>query len=237
MKKFIALLTALVMVLSFAGCGKDKDVRGTVSGNNTEIDIPTLDDVLVKPGEDGDGAEEAEFSMGHVDGLTYENSFIGLGCTLSSDWIFYDDEQIREINNFSADLAGEDIAEQIKKADLVYDMYAMNQDGTCNINVNLQKAPALQLAALNVADALESQMPMLKTGLENMGYENISCTLAKVTVAGKEYDAIKVTGSLSGMNLYNVIFSKKCSGYLASITVGSFGDDQTGEILGCFYNV
>lgn len=216
MKKVLALITALVLAISLCACGK-KDIRGKISGEN--------------------GGDEVEFSLGVVDGLTYENAFIGLGCTLDSDWSFYSDEQIRELNNVLTDIAGDEYVEMMKNADIVYDMYATDSSGTNILNVNLEKVNFLQLAVLDVGEALEGQVPALVDTLVNIGYHNVNCVRTTVIVGDEEYDAIKASSEFGDAKMYETIFAKKCSGYLANITVATYQDDTTEELIGKFYNI
>lgn len=218
MKKWIALLLVLVMVLSMAACGKD-DIRGTQVENKNETPEEK------KPG----------FSLGQVSGLTYENPFIGIGCKLNNEWSFYDDAQIREMNNATADLAGEAYQEAMKNATVVYDMYAVHEGGINNIIVNLEKVNALQLATADLAAVFESQMPTIKVSLENMGYTNVTFELAKITIGGKAFDGMYTTSDLGEYRMYQATIMIKCDGYLSSVSITTFDKAELDSLLKCFY--
>ena len=100
MKRILLVLLAVMMVVSLWGCTGNEDVRGQVSGNT-------------KPaGEETVQQTEPAVSMGKTESNVYKNDFLGISCALSSDWVFYTDEQIRELNNFAADAAGEEFEAQ-----------------------------------------------------------------------------------------------------------------------------
>ena len=80
-KKLAALTLALLMTLSLAACGSQKDDQagGAVTPGVTDDAVP---------------------DMGTVSGGTYTNRFAGISCTLDDSWYFYTDEQIDELNGF-----------------------------------------------------------------------------------------------------------------------------------------
>lgn len=69
MKKLAALTLALLMTLSLAACGSQKDDQAGGA---------------VTPGVTGDAVPD----MGTVSGGTYTNRFAGISCTLDDSWYF-----------------------------------------------------------------------------------------------------------------------------------------------------
>jgi hypothetical protein len=106
-------------------------------------------------------APEPEFTLGTVEGNVYENTFIGIGCTLGSDWTYYSDEKIREINNAAASLAGEEFRQMMANATVVYDMYAAHSNQINTVVVNLEKVDKVQLAVLDLEENLKNTIPAL----------------------------------------------------------------------------
>lgn len=68
-KKLAALALALLMTLSMAACGSQKDDQAGGA---------------VTPGVTGDAVPD----MGTVSGGTYTNRFAGISCTLDDSWYF-----------------------------------------------------------------------------------------------------------------------------------------------------
>lgn len=218
MKRMIAILIALTMLLSLAACGGDANVRGEQINNDTQ------------PKE-----KEAEFSMGKVSGLTYENAFIGIGCKLDSQWTFRTDEEIREMNNLVGELAGDEYREAIQNANVIYDMQAVHSNGTDNIIVNLEKANALQLAAVDLADVFEAQLPLMKSSFENMGYTNVTFEIGEVTIDGELFVALFVEADIGDYHMAQVNIAIKCSGYLASVGITTLDETEMNKLLDSFY--
>ena len=211
MKKFLSLLLVGLMLLSLCGCFGDQDVRGEVEGGN-----------------------DPEFSLGTAKSGTYKNDFLGISCTLPSGWTFYSDKEIRELNNLTMDMLDEDIAERLEKANIIYDMFATCQTTGSNMNVVLEKLSTAQTIKLDIKATLEAQFDTLKSSYESMGYTNISVKYQKVKVDGKEFDGLRLTAKIQGIDFYTTMFAFKKSNYLANVTICSLQTDQTGTVLGYF---
>lgn len=215
MKKLLAILMILSVILSLCACAGPGNIRGEQSGE--------------------DDVKDEEFSLGEVEGLKYESKFIGLGCKLPDDWHFYSDEEIKKLNNMAADMAGKDYQEAIKNASLVYDMFASDDSQMNNINVTLEKVSVVQLATLDLAKNYEKQIPTIKAAFENMGYSNVQCEVSTVKIDGKELTCLRSTAKVAGMTMHQVSFSRKCNGYLAAIAVTAFDKDVLQNLLDAFY--
>lgn len=101
MKKLAALALALLMTLSMAACGSQKDDQAGGA---------------VTPGVTGDAVPD----MGTV-------SFAGISCTLDDSWYFYTDEQIDELNGFVREsTSDEELKTRLESSSSVQDMYAAN---------------------------------------------------------------------------------------------------------------
>ena len=258
MKKLLAILLALTMIFAFAACGStpsEDDIRGEQNVNTTEASTPADNDANA-PSEDatntpaGDTVDtpteeateattenttEAQFSLGAVEGLNYENKFIGIGCNLPSDWTFYTDEQIREINNMALDLAEEDFEAAMANAQLIYDMYATSNDQLKTINVNLEKVDAVTLAMIDLADVYKQNEALMKQGLENMGYTNVTFDEGTVMIEDETFACMRITAQYNGVTMYQLGFATKCNGYVANFTIATFNADYTDNILSYFY--
>lgn len=208
MKKFLICLMACVMLLAMVGCAADKD-----------------------PYTPGNKTEDEEFSLGEVTGKKYESEFIGIGFTLPEGWEFYTDEEIKELNNFVEDKAGQDYLDLLKNATVIYDMAAASPSQTDNVMVTLEKIPNAQLNKLNLAQSLETSFSVVKSSLENMGYRNITHEVTTLTIDGETFTAMNITATLSGMTMRQTSIAIKCNGYLASLAVTTFDAAGTAPLL------
>lgn len=229
MKKLLALLLALCILVALVGCSSD-DVRGDITDDgSSDVSASESGDVTSE-------TDEPEFSMGKATGKNYENKFLGLGCNLDSNWTFYTDEQIRELNNVTADLVGEEFANQIKDAQIIYDMMASHSNGTDSMNINLENVGLIGGIA-NLRAYLDNSVPMLKQGLGNMGYSNITTESIQVEIDGKEFEGLDLVADISGMKFYERLFCIKKGNYIASITMASFDKATLEQTTDCFYIV
>lgn len=236
MKRVFALLLVIAILFSFSACtNNDADIRGEQSTNS-----PSTSETQSTNGsseEETTTPSTEEFSLGSSNGLTYENKFIGIGCTLESGWTFYTDEQIKELNNLATDLAGEEYQEAIKNSTVIYDMYAVSDDQMSNMNVNLEKVNPLTLAVLDIETNYETAYSTLKQAFENVGYTDVTYEIGSVEIAGTEHKCLNISAQISGIAMYETIISIKCNGYLANITVTTLNENTIDSILANFYAV
>lgn len=222
MKKLLALMLAVLMIFALAACGENTATHRRRKNKAT-------DSTTLPP------AADKELSLGKVIGTTYENEFIGIGCTLDNGWTFKTEKEIKEANSIVMDAAGEELAEALKNATIIYDMSATGPNGMDSINVNLQKGSKSALNKLDIATNYVNCFPSVKQMLQNMGFTNISYTIDTVTIDGEIFDTMNIEASINGILLYETLFSIKCDGYLANITVGTYYSNNTAEILESFY--
>lgn len=224
MKKVLCLFLAVITLVSLCGCfgdNKTDDVRGNItSGNDSQTN--------------SQNTSEPEFSLGKTTNNRYNNDFLGISCTLPSEWVFYTDEQILELNNIVGDVVDEEVADRLKNANIIYDMFAAYETEGSNINIILEKVNAVQMITLDIRQTLEAQIDTIKSTYQNMGYTDIDVKYLKVKVYGKEFDGLKITAKIQGVDFYGSVFTFKKSNYLANITISSLQTDKTDTILSYF---
>ena len=211
MKKLIMMLLCGVLSVSFVACSSSPSEEVREEQNSKE------------------------FELGKIDGFVYENNFIGIGCALDSDWYFYSEEEMQELNNYTAEVAGEKYEEAIQNTDLIYDMYAINDNQLDNININLEKMSNAELSSVDFEAAYEATIPAIEETYSNMGYGDLKIEVDTLNLADKEFTCLKSSGDINGLKMYQKIFPIKCNGYLASITVTTYEEDTTDELLSKFY--
>lgn len=227
MKKAIGFLLLFALIFTVCGCqNNDVDVKGKYENDTTNVSSDISSDT---------NSSTEEFSLGKITGNVYKNDFIGISYKLDENWTFYNDEQIKELNNIAIDMAGDEFEELVKNATIVYDMYATDSDQLNNININLEKVSNTKLLSLNIAGNFKTLIPMLEDSFKNMGYENINCEITSVDVDGKTLDALHTTAEINGVNMYQTIFQKKCNGYLASMTITTYFYDAISDLIDNFY--
>lgn len=212
-KKWIAGTLATAMLFSFAACTKTSDVRGDVSTQ---------------------GTEEAEFSAGTSSGSKYENQFVGIGCELDSNWVLMSDEEMQEVNKASQEIMGEEYQEMLEQAEVVYDMMATNVNETDTVNVNLEKLTGIA-RLIDESDYVEQSLESLSEPLESMGIENVQTETGEMEFAGATHKTISIEGEFMGTKIYEKLVCVKCSGYMAVVTVCTWQENTTDQVLESFY--
>lgn len=237
MKK-ISIIILLIASVLICGCQKNEsDIRGGYESEAASEDVSDAtsedaSDATSKDASDAtDVSSEEELSLGSRDGNVYKSEFIGLSYKLNDGLSFYTDEQIKQLNNIASDLAGDEFKEAIKNATVIYDMYASDSAGTNNIAINLEKVNPVQLVVLDIAKNYEAVADVSVKSFENMGFTNVKYEITAIEIDGKTLDALCITSEFNGVKVYQTLFSKKCSGYLASVAVSSFGEDNSEEIF------
>ena len=154
MRKFFALLLALCLLFTLAACksspapstdpGTSETDSQTPDGESSDSQTPDTDpagsDTTTPDTPDTDDPSQGGI-RGVITDSVYENKMLNLRIKLPSGWIFYNDEQIAEVNNITADmLSGTDAADFIGKNGQLMDMMITDVKGN-NANLIIQPKP------------------------------------------------------------------------------------------------
>ncbi len=223
MKKIIALVLAALMMFALVSCIDDgESIRGNTYNDNEQTISSAAED-------------EVEVSLGSSANNVYENKFLGIGCKLDDTWTFKTDEEIRELNNLTQDMLGDEYAEQIKNAALIYDMSAIKNDATASINVNIENIGLVNGAIYDEESYIDNSLNTLKEPLESAGFENLVINKVTVDFGGKQSPAIAISAELAGVKIYEKVVCVKQGKYIACITVASYLEDSTDALIAAFY--
>lgn len=226
MKRFIALLLALMLVFALCACGS-KDVSGTVTPEETQ-DIS------------GDVQNESsvEFEMGDTVGGAYTSDFLGIGLTLDSNWTYATkDELLAQINLTADAFDDEELQNELKNANMFYDMMASSNDGYANINVALQNVGVLYGKVLDEEDYVKLSLEQLPDQLASAGMDVQSCESTTIEFAGATRNAIVLHSIVNDLDVYQLCIIMKIDSYFANITVTSYVEDITSDLAEMFYAV
>ena len=223
------------MLLSLIACSSadEEDIRGEITTKENETKNP--DNETDPESETEPEAEtEPQFAFGSFTGNRYHSDFLGLTVNLADEWRFYSEEEILEINNLTMDYYDEEAAAIIENATLIYDMYAVNEYTGSSTTVILEKLSALQIVALDYKTTIEAQFDTLRSTFENMGYSDVEMEYKKITVDGEEIDGFELVADIMGIKYYSTTLMFRRGSYLISISVNSFEEGGTQEILAGF---
>ena len=251
--KILAALLAIAMVVS--GCSGKSNKEYTVTSeivtdslqDNSEseteedtqdsVDDTEADKIEADKVEEVDIIEETDIVdiLGTNDGKVYENTFIGIGYTLNDGYTLYTDEQIKELNNITSDMAGDEYRELMSNATIIYDMFAADSSDLNSINLNLEKLDDQQMALLNVKQNFEAAVGIMEDTYNNLGCTNFKYDISTVEIDGREVDALYIEAEINGTSLYQTLFGVKCDGYLANIAVSTYFTNTTSDIINNIY--
>lgn len=238
MKKLMALILALLLVLSLGSCGGSPS--GTVTPAESSEPEQAAEPVETEEPEQAAEPEEPAqpeeaLEIGTVQGGTYTNEFLGITCTLGEEWTIASEEELLDMAGLTADaIADEDLAETIQNSGLIYDFYATAQDGLISLNVVIEDLGVLYGLALDENGYLEASQEELAQAMESIGLEDGEVTIGTMTFAGQDHGCSQVVGTLYEVPFYETQVCVKVGNYMAVVTAASFQEDVTGDLLGMF---
>lgn len=246
MKRIVSLILAAMMLLSMTACGsKPADVRGeveTVAATEAQIQgevetAPATEAPETEPAEEAEEAEEVDVQLGTTASNTYTNKFLKLRCTLDSDWEFYTDEEIRELNQLTQDSLSDQYAEMVKNADTLQDMYAINNETGETVNITISKMSLFAGAVLTTEDYADMAIPQLGPALESAGMTDVQVSKDTISFTGEDTTALRITCKVDGYDLFETMAVLKRGAYIICITSASYVEDTTMGALDAFAKI
>lgn len=245
MKKLFAIVLAALMVLSLAACGGEP-VPTTVPTTTAATTEPTTEPSTAPTTEpttvpttvpETTAPVEKDSKLGTVEGNTYTSAFLGITATLDADWTFATDEEMAQLRGMTVEaMTDESLAQMLETSGTVMDMYAMDADGR-TLNVMLENLNVLQTLALTEEAYAESAVDQVPAALEGVGFENVTAEVTQMSFAGQTHAAIKVHAQIMEIDFYETLVVVKQGNYIACITVASYMEDTTAEVLDLFTGI
>ena len=180
--------------------------------------------------------EEDSFGLGDAENNTYWNETMSIGCTLDENWYFYTREEILELSGMTAEMLDDTLAEVVKDAGAMMDMYAMNQVTGASVNVNLERLSIANSLLISETSYINLSEEGLITALEQMGCENVQVESGTMEFLGKEHACARVSTVISGLQMYETIVVVKTGRTMIVVTSASYLEDTTEEVLSCFFD-
>lgn len=180
--------------------------------------------------------EEDSFGLGDAENNTYWNETMSIGCTLDENWYFYTREEILELNGMTAEMLDDTLAEAMREAGAMMDMYAMNLVTGATVNVNLERLSLSNSLLISETSYIKLSEESLCTVLGQMGCENVQVETGTMEFLGKEHACARVSAEISGVQMYETIAVIKTGRTMIVVTSASFYEDITEEVLSCFFD-
>ncbi len=207
MKK-LALLLILVLVFSLAACGKTSDGK-------TDSDATTTTTTVAAP------TRSDTFTVGTVNGSSYENAFFGLGCALDSDWT------IDNAATCNAALSqASDLNTAAANAQLFDDMIAFNSTNECMVRITVENLASLW----DHVPSLEEYTAMQRTMNESnpdLVLEDITAAVGSLTCTG-----LRITVNENQVDTFYYLSAGK---YMVSLLISAPDAATAEQVLAQFY--
>lgn len=261
-KTWIALV--LVLVLLLTACGKEvaqSDVAGTIetiattateapaeAGTVEVATEPAVEEPFEETDEDSAAAEAPEgktVTMGRIEGGKYINEYAGYACELDSNWVFHGAEELQQLpENVKELLADSEMADLMEGVVQFTDMFAENVNDLANVNVLYQKMSMQERLAFSllsddeILDEVLLNKDMMVDAYAQIGMNVESIEKGTVTFLGEERTALLTKGDVQGAPYWQVqVFDYHLGQYCVTLTVSSYLEDKTADVLNLFYPV
>lgn len=203
------------------------------------LDAASQDMQSLMKGIDGNseaaGEEEPDLELGVTKDRTYTSEFLGLSCTIPEDWDYYTEDQMKEMNKVVYDAMGDgNLKEAIANADIIYDMFAVNQATRQNINIIIENMGFRYGTVLNESTYLNMSVEQVKSALEGIGITDITAERNTVEMAGETREGILITGNSQGMAIYEQLVAISNGNHMACITFTCFDENTLADMQGYF---
>lgn len=259
MRTYWKSMISLVMVLALllAGCGSTsgkpaEQATDATSAPTEEVTTPAdeateaaTEEATEAATEPEETAAESNVSLGEWDGYTYTNHYTGYGCTLDEGWDIYSAEDLQEVSGDVSDiLSGTDLDSVVDAYPQILDMMAEHGENLYTLNVNytgLNMVNRLKYSLMSeedVADELMDSKDFLIQTYQQAGMDVESIEKVTVSFLGEEHFAVRMNGTISGVNFYMVqILNYDLGAYGVVLTIMTYVEDNTNAILDLFYAV
>ena len=202
MKKILAIMLALAMLLSFAGC--------TESGGKSETEV-----ITVNP------------ARGTVSDGIYKNTAFGVSFEAGENWYFLTDAEIAQAMGVAAEaIYGED-AEII--GDHIYDLYCVETSTNGTVSINYENLGTIgEITDANFY--LETVMTqLLSTGTDN---GIVDAVISNVKIDGAEVPCLSIVLNYAGTEIFQKVIVKQAGTWMSTITMASLSEDELSELVG-----
>lgn len=226
MKKLLALLLAVMMVLLSAACSHQEektDTKQTVSGEK-ETQIVEEATVYVPKG----------FSLGEINGQTYENTFVKIGCRLPEGWEYRPLKELGEEVGIHWSLEGDALVQSFLEKEVFLVMAASRGQSRCIIA--LEKMDNEKLDTLDITMHDQEEIQAIEESFAKLeGVQDPVMELGTVMLDGKTFDCIHGSMTRNGEEMVLYSITIKCDGYLATLVLTICDEENQKEFLDCFY--
>ncbi len=223
MKRLFAIAQIGILLLCLCACSSAPQIS-----EPTVNTVPTTVPATTSPGE-------KDPQLGNFSEGVYTNEFIGIRCAVDSQWAVYTDSELAQLNGLVLDaMTDEDLVEQLRKSNVAHLFYATAENGHKTMNVVLENIGLINGVLLDEKAYVELSVEQMPAALQSMGLTNVTAEAVSLRFAGSNHAAVRVHGVLSGVDFYEKIVCIKVGNYFGLVTVASYHEDLTEDLLKMF---
>ena len=249
MKKTISILLSLCLLLALCACGgessspakteekpaEEAPVEAAPAAEESAAEEPAAEEPAAEepaaPALDENAVPLGELTETEA-GVRYENRYLGIGVTLGSEWTVANEQDMAQIIGAAQSMfEGGSYEELAKNADMFYDLYTARDDGA-TMNLNFSDLKGAKIPDLDAY--LEMMLPYVQSMLESSQMENVTVELDKMQFVGSERSGILMQADSPNGRYYAQQFYFVANGRIAVLTLGTFGENTTGELAAMF---
>ena len=176
----------------------------------------------------------ADTIFGEVRNETYENAFLGLGCTLEG-WHYYTDEELEKVNQRTKEALLHELDELIDRN--IGIMMAEKPDHQQNVNIQIQNIKNFTAVykLMGLAYVAENSLDGFKAMLGGAGYTDVQVGVEEVTVGGQTFTGVKGSYKIGSIPVYFKQLWELRDDYMVTVTATTVQEDTTDEVFAKFF--
>lgn len=218
--------------------GADTTEDSTLSEiTDTTTEAPTDSETPAELGNPDEASSPTSdnFSLGTSAGRTYENPFLGIGCTLEDTWTFMSQDELAENQKLGSELINnEDMRKALDNGSILTAMVAKSPEKSGSISVIFQKIPD-QLKDKTEEGFIHESLNPLTSTMELGGYSDVNLEKVSVNFAGRTRFALAGKYSINGQKFNQTQIPITKGDYLAVITISIGSAHDTETYINSFY--
>ena len=175
----------------------------------------------------------ADTLFGEVKDATYENTFLGLSCTMEG-WHYYTDEEIEQVNQMTKAALSDELAELLNRNIAI--MMAQSPDSMQNVNIQIQnvKDYADIYNMLGLQYVAENSLTGFEGTLNSAGFTDIQLEVGELSIGDHTFTCVRGEYKLLDRQLYFKQLWDLRDIYLVTVTATAIQEDTTDEIFSKF---
>ncbi len=191
--------------------------------------------------ETASGAPPATI-LGNTTTTTYTNSYYGIKFTAPNEnWYIATDSELAQVMGMATStIDDEAILETLQNSGFVMDLYALDTSESessiifDNINITIEDIGKMYGVLMSEQELAESTLEASKQTLQAQGWTDIEMEITEAVFAGIPRVCMESSSTKDGTTMYQKQVYLKKESYIACVTVASFGDDRTDQMLAAF---